>query len=174
VNAVAVKQTIDVFLCPSQPDAEAMNGQWGNNHYAGNAGTVPGANDGLLFPRSRVLVRDLTDGRSNTIAAGEIAFEFGGWDRGAINTGGGGEGFARGVMRWWQAAAPCNTKPGMNPPASTCQSSAERRFQFAGAHSGGVQYAIGDGQARFIGENVDANLFRALLTRNGGESVGKY
>ncbi len=62
----------------------------------------------------------------------------------------------------------------MNPGASNCQQSAERRFQFSGAHAGGVQYAIGDGQARFIGENIDANLFRSLLTRDGGEPVGKY
>ena len=62
----------------------------------------------------------------------------------------------------------------MNPPQTNCSGSAERRFQFAGAHPGGVQYAIGDGQARFVGENIDVNLFRALLTRDGGETVGPY
>lgn len=62
----------------------------------------------------------------------------------------------------------------MNPPETNCQTSAERRFQFSGAHTGGVQYALGDGQARFISENIDVNVFKALLTRAGGENPGKF
>jgi hypothetical protein len=62
----------------------------------------------------------------------------------------------------------------MNPPETTCSNSAERRFQFAGPHTGGVQFALGDGSARFISENIDVRLFRALVTRSGGEVVGAF
>jgi len=45
-NAAAVRQTLSVFLCPSQPIDALLNNRYGNNHYAGNAGTVPGAGAG--------------------------------------------------------------------------------------------------------------------------------
>ena len=183
-NAGPVKQTLPVFLCPSQPNDEVVIERYGASHYAANAGTTPGADDGLLFPMSSTRFRDVQDGTSNTIAAGEIAFEIGGWARGANNSGGGGsgggggggggggsQGFARSVLRWWKAAAAC-AKPGMNPPQTTCSSSAERRFQFSSAHEGGCQFALADGSARFVTQSIDANVFRAIITRQGLESLG--
>jgi hypothetical protein len=62
----------------------------------------------------------------------------------------------------------------MNPPETTCSSSAERRFQFSSAHSGGGHFSLSDGSARFISENIDVGLYRSLLTRAGGEVVGDF
>jgi prepilin-type N-terminal cleavage/methylation domain-containing protein len=41
-------------------------------------------------------------------------------------------------------------------------------------HPGGASVSMGDGTVRFVGENVDANLHRALHSRDGGEVVGKF
>ena len=41
-------------------------------------------------------------------------------------------------------------------------------------HVGGAQVTLGDGSCRFISENIDLNLYRALGTRNGGETVGEF
>ena len=189
-NAEAVRQRVPVYVCPTTPDPIVDN-LYGPNHYAGNAGTVPGNNDGILFPLSKIRFRDLKDGSSNTIAAGELALEFGGWARGAINAGGGGsgsggggssgggsgggggQGFARGSLRWWKAAANC-AKPGMNLPETGCSNNAEQRFQFSSLHQAGVQFAFSDGHAEFLSENIDLNVFRALLTRAGGEAVSGF
>ena len=177
-NASTVKQIPPVYLCASQPASGLVNNQFGPSHYAANAGTTPGSNDGLLYPLSATRMRDITDGTSNTLATGEIAFEFGGWARGAINSGGGGgggggQGFARGTMRWWVAAATC-ARPGMNPPVTTCSGSTERLFQFSSPHIGGCHFSLADGSARFLNENMDLQLFQALLTRAGGEVVGEF
>lgn len=182
-NADAVRQPVSVYLCPSQRD-ELVNNQYAPSHFAANAGTDPGADNGLLFPMSATGFRDVTDGTSNTIAAGEIAFEIGGWARGAVNSGGGGgggggsgggtgQGFARAVVRWWKAAPNC-AMPGMNPPETPCSGSVERQFQFSSLHSGGAHFVLADGSTRFISETIEVDVYRSLLTRSGGEVVGEF
>lgn len=178
LNAAVVNRPVPVYLCASQPSTGLVNNLYAPSHYAGNAGTAPGGNDGLFYPLSAVRMGDILDGTSNTLAAGEIAFEIGGWARGAINSGGGGgggggQGFARGVLRWWKAAAAC-ARPGMNPPITTCSSSTERLFQFSSPHVGGCHFGLADGSVRFLSENMDLQLFNALLTRATGEVVGEF
>tara|TARA_R110002072_G_scaffold145460_1_gene291927 strand:+ start:69385 stop:70275 length:891 start_codon:yes stop_codon:yes gene_type:complete len=177
-NSDTVEQPLAVYMCPTQPETSPVDNLYGISHYAANAGTTPGADDGMLFPLSATRFRDITDGTSNTIAAGEIAFEFGGWARGAINSGGGGgggggQGFARGVIRWWKASPNC-AQPGMNLPATSCSNSSERRFQFSSPHVGGAHFSLGDGSGRFISENIDIDVFRGLATRNGSEVSTDY
>jgi len=42
------------------------------------------------------------------------------------------------------------------------------------AHPGGVHIALCDGSTRFVSENVNLTIWRALATRNGGEVIGEY
>lgn len=182
-NAAAVLQPVPVYLCPDLDDL-AIGNQYAPSHYAGSAGTAPGADDGVLFPMSAIRFRDVVDGTSNTLAAGEIAFEIGGWARGANNTGTGGGGgggsgggtgqaFARAVLRWWKAASNCATA-GMNPPETTCNGSIERQFQFSSRHAGGCHFALVDGSTRFISETIELAVFQSLITRAGGEVAGNF
>ena len=41
-------------------------------------------------------------------------------------------------------------------------------------HPGGVNVALADGAVLFINESIDLPIWRALSTRDGGETVGKY
>ncbi|MHB8865365.1 MAG: DUF1559 family PulG-like putative transporter [Pirellulaceae bacterium] len=173
-NASTVLYRVPLYICASMDD-EIVNNRYGPSHYAGNWGTRPGQNDGLLFPMSGVRFAHITDGTSNTIAGGELAFHVGGWARGAMNTGtggggggGGGQGFARAVLRWWQCASHCAI-PGINPPETNCSNSCERQFQFSSKHVGGCQFVFADGHTQFISNTTDLHVFRAMLTRAGRE-----
>jgi len=188
-NATTVKSYVAVYLCPSMSD-EIISNTYAPSHYAGNAGTTPGANDGMFYPLSSIRFADITDGTSNTISAGELVFEVGGWGRGAMNLGSGsgggggsgsgsggggsgggsGQGFARAVLRWWKCANNCAV-PGINPPVTTCNSSCERQFQFSSRHPAGAQFTMGDGKTTFISENVNTQLLSDLLTIGGGETA---
>lgn len=176
-NAPAVAAPIPVFLCPTVSDP-AASPLFAAGHYAGNAGTYAGQDDGLLYPVSRVRIGDVRDGSSLTILAGELRFEIGGWARGAMNTGSGGggggsQGFARAVLRWWKCSSSCAT-PGINPPATSCSGGCERQFQFSSPHVGGCHFVFADGHVAFLSDNVDSSVFRSLTTRAGSETVGEF
>ncbi len=175
-NAAAVLNKLSVYLCPTMKD-DLVNNQFGPTHYAGNGGSVPGTNDGIFYPFSTTHFQDITDGTSRTIAAGELAYDVGGWAQGRIASGGGGGGgtgnaYCRPVVRWWKCEQNC-ARPGINPPETTCSSSCERLRQFSSMHSGGAHFVFADGHTDFVSETLDVNVFLALLTRSGGETTGQ-
>jgi prepilin-type N-terminal cleavage/methylation domain-containing protein len=175
-NAPAVISIVPVFRCPTQRIDGIIDDLSGFSHYAGNAGITPDANDGLFYPLSSLSFRDLTDGTSNTISAGEIAGEIRGWARGSCNGcsscsgGGGGQGFARAVLRWSKAFPTC-AQAGFNRPVTTC---CESLFQFSSPHVGGSHFGLADGSARFLSQNIDIGVYQALITRAGAEPIGEF
>ena len=42
------------------------------------------------------------------------------------------------------------------------------------AHEGGANVAFVDGSVRFLSEDIDPEVLRALMTKSGGETVGEY
>jgi hypothetical protein len=45
---------------------------------------------------------------------------------------------------------------------------------FGSSHTGGAQFAIGDGSVRFISQNVNPGTFKNLANRADGELTGEY
>jgi prepilin-type N-terminal cleavage/methylation domain-containing protein/prepilin-type processing-associated H-X9-DG protein len=179
-NATAVGQVVEQYLCPSNSvPLQVVNG-FGLNNYVGCGGSDPQVFDGIMFPISSVSIKNISDGTSQTLAAGEAIYDILGWAQGADTSGSGGgggtgtsgcnNGFQRGVIRWWKCCAAC-AQPGINPPVTTCQNSCERKFQFSSQHSGGANFAFADGHAQFITQNIDAMTLRAMTTRAGEESI---
>jgi len=175
-NAAVVVTAVGVYTCPSVP-AASTGSLFAPTHYAANAGTIPGQNDGVMYPLSRVAFQDFLDGTSGTIAVGEVALSIGGWAQGAVNqgggTGGGGgagasQGFGRNVLRWWSCAASC-AKPGINPALTNCSGGCEQQFQFSSVHVGGAQFTFADGHTAFLSQNTDVTVLRAVMTRAGSE-----
>ncbi len=42
---------------------------------------------------------------------------------------------------------------------------------FRSDHSGGVNFAFVDGSVRFVSDEIDGTIYKALATRNGGETI---
>ena len=62
---------------------------------------------------------------------------------------------------------PPNGRSCMYPPGRIATSAAS-------FHEGGVQLALCDGSVRFVSENVDLGLWRAIGSRNGREPIGEF
>ena len=108
-------------------------------------------------------LRDVRDGTSNTLLAGEI--------ENAAN-----ESIFGGRQPWWIAGqgqrsstSACACWP-INGQAHLATGDTYYRA-FGSYHEGGAFFLFADGQVRFLSENVDTNAFRALATRANNELI---
>jgi prepilin-type N-terminal cleavage/methylation domain-containing protein len=133
--------------------------------YAGNNNQQHGgfAKSGVLYRNSNTKLGELTDGTSNTMIVGEISWEeancYRSWGRGA-------SGVTMGSCK--------NAEFGLNvkPYIATNALPATPNFNsvsFGSQHTGGAQFAVGDGSVRFVSQSIDMATYWGSLTRNGGE-----
>ena len=133
----------------------AANGAWSAHgilsHYQETTGSVS--------TNRRVRMGDIIDGTSNTLMVGEIAKtppgtlnQYRSWTRG--NNGGSGS---------------CKTV--LYPINSTFYNGSNNfnDISFASEHTGGCQFALGDGSVRFLSQSIDLTIYRASASINGGE-----
>ncbi|MCA9081363.1 MAG: DUF1559 domain-containing protein [Planctomycetaceae bacterium] len=173
------------------PPPDKNDGFCGN--YLGNSGSQKLSEsgnqsknaNGMFYYLSRVRFRDVIDGTSNTVMFGECKVvpetttAHRDW---------------RG--RYWRAdhnsslfstELPPNTSAndicrtceapttGFGLPGCTGSGTTGDQVMYTRSyHTGGVQVALADGSCRFVSENVDTNTWRAVGTRNGGETIGEF
>ena len=175
---------IQSYLCPSNPQnaelahccSHVSNGPNGEDlaitHMAGVADSAdwscdqvwpsPNAN-GMLFQRSRVAVKRVTDGTSHTLVVGEIIGNGPGTNEGSF------------WVTWnvIHSGNPINLtlrRLQLSPPQHTSPWSVDN-MSFASYHPGGCHFAFADGAAKFISESINVGVMVALTTRAGGEVV---
>jgi prepilin-type N-terminal cleavage/methylation domain-containing protein len=140
---------------------------------------APAAN-GVFAGCSNRRIRDITDGTSNTFLIGEAytddyskdGQEMDHWIIGAPQTGGwdcctdtAGTEFTEGLG---------SAGPKMNSRRDPSQSGILMEISFGSWHVGGAHFTMGDGSVRFLSENIDLNLYRALGTRAGNEIIDNF
>jgi prepilin-type N-terminal cleavage/methylation domain-containing protein len=190
--------SVTSFVCPSQPngprDARRTNGLANRaiSNYLGNAGSnvtsdelgggMESSNGLFNFFRMNqssttartYRFRDATDGLSNTVLVGEAYhqhvddplcnicdhFQF---FSDSLDAGDGGD-FSEALGA---TVHPINT-------TAQSRSSDDSEFSFGSFHTGGAHVAFGDGTVRFMSENMDTAIWRALGSRNGNETVGEF
>ncbi len=160
------------------------------------AATGPAITTPPTIQHGLIRLRDLTDGTSNTLLLGERSHVDPNYDTFFA------AGFATNPMAGWGYWSPTGgqfgltdvtlssfaaindrlpfnftNRPGSISNAATFDASAEaiRRLNaFGSQHTGGAQFTLSDGSCRFISENIDRTVLRALSTRAGGEVNGEY
>jgi prepilin-type N-terminal cleavage/methylation domain-containing protein/prepilin-type processing-associated H-X9-DG protein len=184
---------INSFLCPSdtvQPSWWAVNRdaatgaavqqicQVASSNYVGMYGTgEPGPDgEGVFFRDSRVALRDITDGSSQTILAGERSQRLGeatwvGSVTNAILYPTDGDNIGRYVPETSPGMVLGHAGEGHGPgdPRSDVN-------QFYSLHAGGgVNFLFADGHVTFLKATMNYKTYLALATRAGGEVIsGDY
>jgi prepilin-type N-terminal cleavage/methylation domain-containing protein/prepilin-type processing-associated H-X9-DG protein len=195
-------QVIAIMLCPSDPLPQPVSryaegsipwswGFYGLASYGGNGGrrtALTGgppdlprmARDGIFYIDSRIGLKDITDGSSNTFLFGERQHEDAEFDRlrpelwpAAAP--------AAGWGRWGFVAHPgalanvaLSTPVSINyrvPPNGDFSALEDRVCAFGSAHPGGANFAFADGSARFVTDDLALEPLQALSTRAGQEVV---
>ncbi|MCA9013606.1 MAG: DUF1559 domain-containing protein, partial [Planctomycetaceae bacterium] len=111
---------------------------------------------GVGYNDSKVGIRDITDGTSNTLIVGERAFKFEGLTAGAGNALGfspatSGGAYANQMCRSCLAAVGIPYW-GINQSVTNA---AHQSRGFSSVHPGGAQFLVADGAVRFISDNID-------------------
>ena len=173
-------RVIPTFICPSAPiepadtvsdAASSPPRHWGLTCYMGNAGRRNyrrnfQTNDGPFIHNQRRRFGDITDGTSNTIFLGERGFVdpvFDSTGDRLQNWGWFAFGAEGDVLL--SAAERINWK--MTAPAT--QEGYDLRINvFGSSHSGGANFAMGDGSVRFIADGTDLLTLQRLCMHQDG------
>jgi prepilin-type N-terminal cleavage/methylation domain-containing protein len=137
--------------------------------------------NGVMYLGSKVNMRDITDGPSNTVGVGE-------WHQGPgpansnfphlqigrthANNEAGRTNGSMGMPLNFQPI-PNRTTTTPTPPAPL-QSSQQQRASFSSYHTGGVHVVLMDGAVRFLSNSIDASVQKGLGTRAGGEVLSDF
>ncbi len=188
VNLSGRTRAVPVYLCPSDfvpPTWEALRDDpqrsricdVASANFVGMFGDAePGVDGtGLFFRNSHVRFREITDGTSHTIAAGERSHALGqstwvGSVTGALLAPGPNDGI--GTYELEHGATMTLGQAGEHSSPGDPNGEAD---MFHSLHSGGVNFVFADAHVSFLTTDLDPDVFEALSTRAGGEPIsGEY
>ena len=157
-NVQARRQVVRTLHCPSQNVASVDD--VAQTTYAGCHHDVEAPidvdNNGVFFLNSRVRFDDIDDGSSNTIFIGEVAdIDALGWMSGT-----------RATLRNTGSIAGRTTRNGAIP--ITPNNSLLLVGGFSSSHTGGANFAFGDGSIRFLSQSISPALFQKFGNRHDG------
>jgi prepilin-type N-terminal cleavage/methylation domain-containing protein len=189
-NAGLLNININVLMCPADSPTDALktnradlSGQIGLTNYQGvsgqnwawtfvyNGNVARGTNptdtnglangDGIFFRgdgNKKLRLVAIKDGTSNTFMVGEDIPQYNQWCSWPYSN---------------NAVGTCAIPPNYQMPPTMTASPGNwpTTYSFRSNHTGGLQFAMADGTARYVSSTIDMPTYRALATIQGGESV---
>ena len=181
VNRQAIQADLAFIRCPSDPSARALSttqfqvgpapvrttnykGVIGDTRMGGSASAFPGSEpdchnqpkcNGTFWRnnyQNPVRIADFVDGMSSTAIIGEDVPEHNNHSAWCYSNG-----------DYASTHVPLNFMP--DPPTPDAW---HNTISFRSRHPGGGNFALADGSVRFVSQNVDHKLYRALATREAG------
>jgi prepilin-type processing-associated H-X9-DG protein len=171
-NNAALQTNIATYRCPDDTSADVnpVRDEFGTSNYSGNYGdlALPGSVDanpkagGIFFWNSKVGIRDITDGTSNTFLVGERCVS----SAAAIWVG------VRSNQNAGDNVTACNHAARLNTVIDS----------FSSRHANGAYFVMCDGAVRFVKDEIDSQegmnppkgLYQKLANRNDGQAVGDF
>ena len=170
VNDEVRRTPIATLECPSDPQVYTNDDQIARNSYVGcyhdREAPIDDDNNGLLFLNSRISYADIYDGSSKTILLGEAIPSPSslGWVSGTRAT-------LRNTGSFERYVPNQATPTGDSEEAATADN-VVRVGGFGSNHAGGVaNFALADGSARAISQDINPSVFRRLGNRADGEII---
>jgi prepilin-type N-terminal cleavage/methylation domain-containing protein len=179
-NAVVAAQVFPMYRCPSfsgprfstSPLYGRLSPTYALRNYAAlgatSVGTFYTQANGVFFARSSTKVADIRDGLTNTIFIAETREPSAAvWIDG---------GTAAVVSRRYLESNPptfAGSENSLNfqPYYVANGQGIDATFGPSSMHPGGINHLFGDGSVQNISQNINANIYDALVTRDGGEPV---
>ena len=170
---------LPIYTCPSdskyldQPTRRTYYFMVGGKTNFGHGWRGDVFTDGLFNVNTRVRMRDIIDGTSNTLAMGESMHP-------ALYGLGAGYGVGTiGGASWWYSGSGCNgpacgltdrslgrelrsTKYPINSSLMPLTPDEENEVPYGSPHMGGAQFVYADGHVAFLENTVDMNVYRSL------------
>lgn len=188
VNLRVIEQTVPIYQCPSMdlprtvPDDDPACDEFGApGSYAVSTGTenpwIGPHNGAIVFAPvgassvnavSATRMKTITDGASQTLLLGELDYGLDNYQWGACKN----RTVRWGLARWGGGY------PGVSIGATSGKFNSGRLIAgfaelvtYRSDHPGGAHFALVDGGARFITDEIDELLLDALATRDGAEVI---
>jgi prepilin-type N-terminal cleavage/methylation domain-containing protein len=143
-------------------------GTCGDGNFSGGYGNS--ASNGLLYPESRVGMKDITDGSSHTFIVGELSWNAGPqriWHvaGGANNNMDTYEYTSKNI--YWPLNTAC--RAGTADPPFNCPY-ANNDMSFGSLHPGGCHFAMADASVQFVRQDIELAILKALASRKSAET----
>lgn len=203
---IANQTRMEIYVCPSDdgvfdkffPGSTSTSyygvaGSGVNEQFEGKDSDFCGRinYDGVLYQGSETPLRQVVDGTSNTLLAGERWYQLRIWTAGSYWSGGrtppdGPGGLAcvsscknvdprypinadLNVVGYYRAHADQDRPPVAETAPRTI---AYNDLPFGSFHPGGAHFSFVDGSVHFVSDSIDLAAYAALASRNGGEPAG--